>query len=195
MTDLIDQLLNVSLQSNLAALGKYLKQFGERSSWDKWQLARARAATITAISRYREEVVDVVSHLAVEGIEGRLGNILNVLNEKNIHVLPGGTIERYLPHFKGNEFELSQDAKREAILAEVDEMTGLTTDNDLALRYGDLYKTTLALPAKSNVDIDPVLRKRLSRYIHELQNIVVSNLDWDRNLIQARMNSDLPRSC
>ena len=53
-------------------------------------------------------------------IEARLRRILEALKEKNIHVLPGGTLERYLPLFNGTVFEPDgSDQKREAILAEV----------------------------------------------------------------------------
>ena len=58
----------------------------------------------------------------ISGIEGRRDQILQSLKERNIYVLPGGTLERYLPHFRGDEYQLNDDAKKSAVEAELSEI-------------------------------------------------------------------------
>ena len=146
---------------------------------------------MTAISKYREDVVSESSEIEVADIEARLDKILAALEEKNIHVLPGGTLERYLPHFKGSVFDLTADQKRDAVFAELETMTNMTKEEDLASRYTDLYKAVRRFPSKDAVKLDLVLRRRLATYIHGLQQTVVDYPDWDQEKIQDRMNSIL----
>ena len=94
LTDLIDALLGRSLDGELKPLGQYLGRFPDmRRKWNKDQLAKARVAVMTAIDVNRAAVVLEVAEDAVTDIEGRWRTILTTLAEKNIHVLPGGTIQ------------------------------------------------------------------------------------------------------
>ena len=147
---------------------------------------------MTAISRHRTGIASVVSPHILEDIEGRLSQILIALREKNIHVLPGGTLERYLPSYRGDEYEITADAKRSAVRAEIAEMVSLSTDDALAQRYGDLYKAVCHLPSKRSVNIDAILRNYLSSYIHELQRVLVNHPDWSIEQIQQRLNMQQP---
>ena len=110
----------------------------------------------------------------------------------SIHVLPGGTLERYLPLFKGSAFGPTPDQKRDAVLAELEAMTRITKEEDLASRYTDLYKAVRRLPSREPVNVDLVLRTRLATYIHGLQQTVVDHPDWDEEMVQDRLNSVLP---
>ena len=85
-----------------------------------------------AIDVNRTAVVSEVSQDAVEDIEGRWQTILTTLADRNIHVLPGGTIERYLPSFSGNLFDPSQEAKRNAVQAELGVLQRIRQTGDLA---------------------------------------------------------------
>ena len=192
LTCLIDQLLCESLPPILSQLEIFLKSLGDRSEWKPQQWAKARTATMTAISLHREDIVSVISQQLVADIEGRRDQILNALNEKNIQVLPGGTIERYLPHYSGNEYEPFSDAKQNAIRNELEELGNLSTEEELSNRYGHLYEVVCKLPSKPDVDVEPVLRDYLSDYIHELQKTVKNNPNWRRDEIQGRLNAVLP---
>ena len=100
LTEVIDRILANVVPSNLETLVKYLQSFGpHRSKWDKQNLRRARTAVVTAISRYRQDMVLVLSEEEVSDIEGRVEAIVAVLKERNIHLLPGGTLGEifYLP--------------------------------------------------------------------------------------------------
>ena len=195
LTALIDALLGRSLQGELETLGQYLRQCGPgmRRKWTKNQLARARVAVMIAIDANRTAVASEVSQNVVEDIEGRLRTILKTLAAKNIHVLPGGTIERYLPSFSGNLFDPSQEAKRNAVRTELVELQRIRQSGDpgrdavLADRFGDLYEVVRKLPSKTPVDFDDVLRRHLSDYVHELQKVVAVNADWDSDRIKKHM--------
>ena len=187
LTDLIDQLLAAPLPPKIVRLGDFLRKFGARPQWDKGQLNRARTAVMTAIGRHKEDMIPVVTQQTLNDILGHWAQILTALEEKNIHVLPWGTIERYLPHYSGDEYELDPDGKRDAVYAEIEEMTKITTEEALVKRYGDLFTVVRTLPSKVAVDIDVVLRNHLSNYIHEIQRTVVNYRDWDVDQIKQRL--------
>ena len=187
LTDLIDQLLSASLSSPLDQLGDFLRKLGKRNCWKKEQWARARTAVMTAISLYRDDMV-LVSRQHVTDVEGRIRKIVDVLKEKNIFLLPGGTIERYLSCYTGDDYELAEDAKRRAIDDEIRVLATPMTEADLLSRYGELYEVVRTLPSKANVEVEPVLRNYLSDYIHELQKTVVNNPNWNQDEIQAQIN-------
>ena len=188
LTGMIRQLLSAKMPSRLHPLKSFLNTLGP-SEWQPQQWAKARVAVMKAISRYREDVVSVVNEQSVKDIEGHRGQILNALREKNIHVLPGGTLETYLQHYQGDEYGLDDAAKKKAVFAELDEIVGLSKEEELSSRYGELYNIVRRLPAKTEVDVETVLRNHLGDYIHELQKIVVKNPNWDGDQIQAQLNS------
>ena len=189
LTCLITKLIDAHLPENLLPLGSFLSALGEKSEWKPKQWKRARTAVMTAISRYKEDIASVVSLATVEDVEGRRAMIVSALKEKNIHLLPGGTLERYLPHYRGDEYELTSDAKRQAIFAEIEELTELSTEEELAERYGELYTAVCSLPSKEEVDLDAALVNHLSSYIHEFQRTVVNNPDWQTDQIEQRLLS------
>ena len=184
---LIKLLRDSSVPPRLAPLKVFLENLGE-GQWKSEQWAKARIAIMTAISRYRKDVVSVVSPQAVDDIEGRLNQVLTALKAINIHVLPGGTMERYLPHYQGDEYKLATDGKRDSVYAELEEMSNIKTEAALAERYGELYSQICELPSKTEVDINTVLRNHLSSYIHELQRAVVNNASWQSDRMMHHMN-------
>ena len=190
LTRLIDEMLYSCLPSSLADFGSHLGSLrGERGDWDKNQLRKARTAVMKAIDLHREDLVEVVSSNKLKDIEGRWSKILTILKEKNIYVLPGGTIERYLPLYRGDKYVLKEGAKRNAIEAEIEQMAETECEEDLAARYGELYETIRKLPSKAKVDVDPVLINHLKRYIFELQMTVRNNPEWQIDQIRKRMNA------
>ena len=183
----IDQLLNGSPPEQLCRLVEFFRGLGDRKTWEKGQWAKARTATMTAISLYGEEA-ESVSKGNVADIKGRMTRIVGALKKKNIHLLPGGTLERYLPCYQGNKYELNDAAKRQAVMAEIRVLSQPLTEEDLSSRYCELYDAVRNLPSKADVDVDPILRNYLSDYIHELQKAIFNNPDWDQDQIQDRLN-------
>ena len=193
LTALIDILLQEPLRGHLGALGRFLGNFGaDRKRWDKGQLGKARVATMTMLSRHRDEVV-AIAPKDVEDVEGRWQRILTILAENNIHVLPGGSIERYLPSFAGDLLAPKPDAKRNAVVAELRQLQRISEfDTEdvgakLASRYEELYEIVMKLPFKEAVDFDGILRRHLSDYVHEIQKIVEANPDFGRERIEDMM--------
>ena len=178
LTFVIKQLFSAQVPSSIDRLKSYLNSLGGRE-WQPQQWAKARMAVMKAISRHREDVVSVVTEQSVEDIEGHRNQIVNALREKNIHVLSAGTLETYLPHYEGDEYKLDDAAKKKAVLAELDELIGLSKEEELSSRYGEFYNIVCRLPAKTEVDVETVLRNHLGDYIHELQKIVVKSPNWD----------------
>ena len=198
LTNVIDSLLEAAtLGDVLPSLDRLFHEFGKaaRKNWEKDQLSRARVAVMTAISTNGDDVDSIVQGQAVQDIRGRWQRVLSTLAEKNIHVLPGGSIERYLPTFAGDVLDPTPDAKKNAILAEVKEVQrirvseGLGSEAALTARYGELYEIVKKLPSKAEVDIKGTLRSHLSDYVHELQKVVNSNPGWGRQRIQQHMNA------
>ncbi|MBU7586746.1 MAG: AAA family ATPase [Nostoc sp. TH1S01] len=193
LTEVIDHLLKNPLSGTLSCLYEFLSGLGPRQNWDKKKWGRARVAVLTAISRYRDEVATVLKTsltsetkdkpkqiitVTVEEIEGRLRQITTALRQQNIHLLSGGTLERYLPKYSGDFYELKDDLKRQAVVDEIAEMSAGISETELAKRYGQLFDVICLLPSKIQVDVDRVLRDYLRRYILELQIAVTNNQHW-----------------
>jgi hypothetical protein len=190
LTKIIDQiLLATESPAPLLRLLEFLKSLGPRASWDPKRWSKARVAVMTALSRSRADLVAITSEASVADVEGRLKQIAAALKEKNIHLLPGGTIERYLPSYSGDHYQLSDDAKRQAIAAEIDEMAKPMSALELSARYGELYEAVCKLPSKVSVDVDQVLRHYLSQYVHDLQGEVTNNPTWQLPQVQDRLNT------
>lgn len=191
LNPLIDQLRTISLPTQLEPLGKYLIGLGEQP-WDPGKWGKARTAVMTAISRHRGQMASVSSEAEIANIEGRRNQVIGALEEKNIHVLPGGTLERYLPSYAGAEYQLNENAKISAVQAEVQNLASPTTDCSLAERYSDLYLAVRSLPSNPDVDVEPTIRDYLSDYIHELQKTARNNPDWEGDQIQQRLAAVRP---
>ena len=192
LTTLVDKLLPGPFTANLNGLQAFFDKLGPRSDWQKDHHANARVVMMTAISKYRDDIVSKSSEMEIADIEARLGQILTALEEKNIHVLPGGALERYLPLFQGAEFDPTPDQKRDAVVAELEAMSEITTREEISRRYTALYGAVSSLPSKDPVNLEVVLRKRLAIYIHSLQQTVVEYATWEHDRVQERMNSELP---
>ena len=190
LTGAIDRLLACSpAPPALARLVAYLSGLGTRANWNGKVWAKARVAVLTAVSRERDAVAATISQADVEEIEGRLNQVVAALRQINIVLLPGGTLERYLPKYVGNPYELAVDAKRQAVSEEIEELGKSMTPAQLAIRYGTLYDAVCALPAKAGVDVEQVLREYLSQYIHCLQATVVGNPAWQLAEVQAHLGT------
>ena len=199
LRELIDVLPTSDPPDNLKGLLDTLADLGDRNAWGHEGWSKARVMVLTAISLSVEDMISATSLKIVEGIEGRRDQILIGLRSRNIHVLRGGTLERYLPHFNGNVYKPTSNAKQTALEAELAEIlklqssSGSNIEDMLADRYGDLYTTVCRLPSKTEADIDGVLRRHLSDYTHELQKVARDNPEWHLEQLQRRL-STLPTS-
>ena len=190
LTKMIDQILaNPSPPVSLTRLLEFLRGLGARNDWDGKCWARARVSVITAISRHKADVAASTTAADVADVEARLKQIVTALKQRNINLLPGGTLERYLPRYAGDHYELKDEAKREAVTAEIEEMAKSLSESELSSRYGELYEAVRSLPSKVSVDVERVLRDYLSRYIHELQAAVTNNPTWQLDQLRAHLST------
>ena len=190
LTSVIDRLLAINpVPQLLTRLVEFLNNFGPREQWNKKDWAKARVSVMTAISRNRSATITAISQTDIEEIEGRLKRIVIALKQRNVILLPGGTLERYLPKYTGDHYELSDDAKRKAVGEEIEEMAKAMTATELVTRYGELYEAVCTLPSKVSVDVERVLRDYLGDYIHHLQSAIVSNPTWLLDQVQAHLNT------
>ncbi|MDD5030032.1 MAG: AAA family ATPase [Rhodoferax sp.] len=187
LTRAIDTLLDLPITNAAHNLLQLLHNSGPKADWQTPAIAKARVAVLTAISRFRSEVVAMLDSASVAGIEGRLAQLVQVLRLKNVHLLAGGTLERYLPSYSGDPYVLPDDQKRLAVAAELDYLSAIRTEKELATRYTDLFAVSNLLPGKVNVDLDTVLRDYLSRFIHELQSALISNSAWELPQLQNHL--------
>ena len=145
---------------------------------------------MTAISKHRNEVVSLTCDVDVADAEARLRQILTVLKEKRVNVLPGGTLERYLPAYSGDDYDITDDAKRQAVDAEMDR-NGKANDG---FRIIIPLRGSLAvcnLPSKPDVDLEADLSSTPD-YIHFLQSAATDNPEWTIDQITPRLRSIQP---
>lgn len=181
-----------TVAGEVGRLRDYLGELGPRGDWSTDAVAKARVALLTALSCWPAEMSTVLDKDHVAGIRGRMDKIVAALREKNIHLLPGGTLERYLPSYVGHPYKLEESQKRAAV---EDELTFLSHPHDEAAledRYSELYSVSTALPSKLQVDIDTVLREYASSYIHQLQRLVAGQRAADLEAIRLQIERDEP---
>lgn len=186
LSDAIKILVKRSPQDH-ARLENYLVALGPTEKWRNNQWSRARVAVLTALSVFRSQYEGIIGHTLVANIDGRLKKIVEALELKNIFLLAGGALERYLPSYTGDIFDLSDSAKVDAVKSEILFLSQVSTGTDLANRYGDFFQIVSRLPGRSKVDMMPVLSTYLSTYIHEIQNLIITNPSWNRESIQSRL--------
>jgi hypothetical protein len=160
---------------------------------DAKKLARQRVAVLVEIAGNRAALLPALTEQLIADIEGRLRQVQAALQTKHILLLGGGALEHYLPLYGGGRYALNDDAKKKAAAAEIALLATGTIDDNLASRYGELFKCIEALPAKPPVDTEKVLRGYVSDYIHELQGLFVSKPDWGKEQIVAHFESSTSR--
>lgn len=173
-------------------LRDYLGELGIQANWTQDTVAKARVALLTALSRWPAEISTALDKDHAAGIKGRMDKIVTALREKNIHLLPGGTLERYLPSYVGHPYRLEESQKRAAVEAELAYLSQPQDELALRDRYADLYSVSLALPSKLQVDIDAVLREYASSYIHRLQRLVAGRHAVDLETLRVQIQRDEP---
>lgn len=195
LTELIKQLLDSigCMPPELAGLSGFLESCRPAGQqWDKGKLAKARTAVMTAISRYKAHLESLVGKAKIEDVEGRRNQILCALAKKNVYVLPGGTLERYLPHYVDNEYKLNEERKQKAVYAEIEELSSLNSKDEITARYGELFLIVCRFPSKPEVNTDEVLCNYLSDYIHEIQKAITDGQEWSKDLLQSHLQKVAP---
>ncbi|MEJ8840488.1 ATP-dependent nuclease [Ramlibacter sp. AN1133] len=188
LTELVDRLLGaVAEEHALHALSASLSALGPRRDWNGKAHARARVALLVALNRERAAFLSFFGAADTADVEGRLKLICETLKSRSVLLLPGGTLEHYLPSFAGNPYDISDESKKSALASELEALSRPTTRDELRARYGQLFELIELLPGRQLVDAGPVLRDYLSDYIHDLQGAIQSNPDISVPELQAHM--------
>ena len=191
LTKLIDQIQGLNLPGPVSRLAEYLNGLGDRRDWKESEWAKARIAVMVAVSRDQTDLESLLEPDDVKEVVGRRDRIIELLNERQIHVLPGGTLERYLPEYNGDPYEITDAAKKSAIIAELEYLALPRTEAELTERYGDLYTAVASLPSKAEVDAEPVILGYLRDFVYQVQKSANSNPQWQHAEIDAFLNEEL----
>ena len=87
---------------------------------------------------------------------------------------------------------MPDEAKKQAVLAELEWLASTVPGKDLCTRYGDLYSTICLLPSEPEVDTEPVVRKYLRDYVHRLQGIASDHSSWQHEDVETSIKAELP---
>lgn len=161
LLEAVDRVLTRPDSEDLHTLIQHLTGLGERRSWTRESRAKARSALLVAVHRWRKAVVAAIGEDQVSDVEGRLNAILSLLEEKNILVLPGGTLENHLPQHAGDIYDPDDSSKRAAVRQALEELSRARDREHIATEYPDLYRIAMRLPARPEVDIGPVVKRHL----------------------------------
>ena len=94
LTAVIDRLLAINpIPQLLTRLVEFLNKLGPRAQWGAKDWSKSRVSVMTAISLNRSAMIAAVSQIDIEEIEGRLKQIVIALRQRNVILLPGGTLE------------------------------------------------------------------------------------------------------
>ncbi|MET1413079.1 AAA family ATPase [Roseibium sp. HPY-6] len=183
--ELTDAVRTIEGSDNAVGVIETLQNYFRSITEDNKKLKRQRVAVLIEMAADRDAIVALLTEPVVASIEGRLSQIRAALRTKNIFLLGGGALEHYLPSYSGERYDLTDSAKKVAVMDEVALLASGAIDDNLEDRYGELFQCIAALPAKPAVDTERVLRAYVGDYIHELQGIVVGKANWDKAQIEA----------
>lgn len=175
-------------------LGKYLTTLGTTKDIlaDKEKLAQAKLATLFDLSFKKTELVASIGQPLVNDIEGKFKQTMNALERKNIFLLPAGSLEDYLPAYQGAHYGKKSDgAKTSSVDKEILALQSSPhSETELKARYGALFDNILKLPAKTKIDMDAVLKRHLSKYVHSIQTAFTRNPELSEAELQSALNRE-----
>lgn len=166
-------------------LKAYIVSLEENGRLVNRNLAKSRVAVLTGLAWRKDSVVSAIGNQLASDIDGRLNQIVSLLQSKNVFLLPGGSLEHYLPSYTGSRYSLNDEAKRRAVDSEIQLLADGALDRCLRDRYGVLFDKICKLPAKPPVDMDAVLLTHLGDYIYQLQRLVLIHPKWKAEQLNA----------
>jgi hypothetical protein len=176
----------------LIPLMQYLRALAPLERYDTKIWAKARTALLVQAAKDRACIDSAGLGSELSDALGRLEKIAAILRERNVFLLKSGQLEHYLPAYKGDLFSVSEDAKKSAVDAETAFLSTPRTDIELTARYGELFEAVRSMPAKTPVNVDEVVKTYLSSYVHELQNMVVTQRAWQLAEMQTHLRTFRP---
>ena len=148
----------------LCELIEYLQQNkGPNQALDK-----RRLAVLTVLYHYEDALSQIVPNKTLVQVKSHFRELSEHLRSVNIFILPGGALENHLPAYKGSMFKVDPSKKKQVTDDELLWLAETRSESELRDRYSSLVDVALALPAKAEVDIIPVLKRELADVLHHL---------------------------
>jgi hypothetical protein len=129
---------------------------------------KMRIALLVQLEKSRNGLLEILEEEKILFIEAKLKNILDSFKLKNVYVLRGGSLENYLPSYKGNIYEINDDLKKKTVETELTELTHIDSEM-LESRYGYLYEVISNLPGYPPIDYLFHIENYLADFIFKLQ--------------------------
>jgi len=164
LTEAVEQLERSHASEPSSALDDLRQFFTAHPGRDN--LNKRRVALLVALAERRDAIRQALGK--ADQINGLLKAVLDHLGESDIHVLPGGALENYLPSYQGNRFQIPDSAKNAAAMDELTWLAPKRNESDIVERYGDLVAIIRKLPSRPTIDILPAIRRELSHLLHPL---------------------------
>ena len=187
-----DMIIGAMPSGKTAKLFEYLQEEKGEDGWSKEPLSRARTAVVIAIDRYREEMLNHLGTTLLDDIIGRRQKVLQLLADRQVHVLPGGALEHYLPCYQGDEYNVSNTRKAQAIQEELSVLATSPDDESLRQRYRELFEIANLLPGVPAVDWTEHAKGPLRDYIYALQRLVSTTPTIDPSVLREKLLQDTP---
>ena len=96
-----------------------------------------------------------------------------------------------MPEYNGDPYEITDAAKKSAVIAELEYLALPRTEANLAGRYGNLYTAVASLPSKAEVDAEPVILGYLRDFVYQVQKSATINPQWQHVEINAFLDEEL----
>lgn len=158
------------LKSDLKNKDSVYKAYIEQLDGDK-KAKKESYALLVYLKYFRDEAnAKSTNPSKIDLLFKQLENVIKAFEEIGIYILKNGAMENYFPSYDGNKFNIDDNKKRDCLNAEIDWMINeCQSNNELKIRYGELYEIMEKLPSGDKIDYKKVIESNLKDLIHKIQ--------------------------
>ena len=158
--------LKSDLKNKKSAYKAYIEQLDD----DK-KAKKESYALLVYLKYFRDEANEKATNPSkIDLLFKQLENVIKAFEEIGIYILKNGAMENYFPSYDGNKFNIDDNKKRDCLNAEIDWMINeCQSNNELKIRYGELYEIMEKLPSGDKIDYKKVIESNLKDLIHKIQ--------------------------
>jgi hypothetical protein len=142
-----------------------------KKSSDPNRSQRLRYIALVCVDRYRDDPsVSEALGQSLTMCTTTLNSILEVMTNSRVHVLRKGELENYLPSYKGNPYNVADDAKYPTFVSEIDSLNSPGMNRpDVIARYPDLIDVLDSSSPNVYIDLDLYLGYVIGDWINKVQ--------------------------
>ena len=158
------------LKSDLKNKDSVYKAYIEQLDGDK-KAKKESYALLVYLKYFRDEAnAKSTNPSKIDLLFKQLENVIKAFEEIGVYILKNGAMENYFPSYDGNKFNIDDNKKRDCLNAEIDWMINeCQSNNELKIRYGELYEIMEKLPSGDKIDYKKVIESNLKDLIHKIQ--------------------------